>query len=127
MVVIQVDQHRRKGQSLLTSFVGTPFRDLVEAAEQPLEMIRNQFPVLPRQVIDGVVDRAERARTALVIEVAAEALRTACRAGANVLREFALLALEFRYHRCPPAKSLNCSAASLTTGAPASNINDPFD
>src|SRR5712671_6146340 len=119
MVVVDVDQHGRQGQSLLTSFVWALFRDLVEAAEQPLEMIRNQFPVLPRQMIEGVVDRAERARSAFLIEVAAETLRSACGTRANVIRQFALLALECRYHRFPPAKRLNCSArrvSSLTCG-----------
>ena len=129
MVIVQMDQHRRERQSLLTSFVRAAFRDLVETAEQPLEMIRNQLPVLPRQMIDGVVDRAERARSALLIEVTAEALRTACGTRANVVRQFALFGLEFRYHRCPPAKRLNCSAppvASLTRGLAAFNIDDPF-
>ena len=84
------------------------FRDLVETAEQPLEVIRNQLPVFTRQMVKGVVDRAERARTAFLVEITAETLRSACGAGANVLREFALLALEFPYLRCPPAKKINC-------------------
>src|SRR5690349_4516305 len=94
-----MDQHGRERQPLRTLFMRAAFRDLVETAEQPLEMIRNQLPVLPRQMVDRVVDRAERARPALLIEVTAEALRTARRTGANVFRQFALLALEFRYHR----------------------------
>src|SRR6476619_5694854 len=102
MVVIEMDQHRRERQSLNTCFVRAAFRDLIETAEQPLEMIRNQLPVLPRQMIDGVVNRAQRARSALLIEVTAEALGTACRTRANIIGQFALLALEFRYHRCPP-------------------------
>src|SRR5438067_2306373 len=106
MVVVQVDQHRRERQSFLTSFVRAAFRDLVETAEQPLEMIRNQLPVLPRQMINGVVDRAERARSALLIEVAAEALRTACRTRANVSRQLALFALEFGYHRLPSGEEV---------------------
>src|SRR5258705_10141875 len=121
MVIVQMNQHRRQRQSLLTSFVRAAFRDLVETAEQPLEMIRNQLPVLPRQMVKGVVDRAERARPALLIEVTAEALRTACGTRANVIRQFALFALELGYHRCPPAKRLNCSAprmGSLTAPAP---------
>src|SRR5216683_2747883 len=104
MVVVHVDQHRGERQSLLTSFVRAAFRDLVETAEQPLEMIRNQLPVLPRQMIEGVVDRAERARSPFLIEVTAEALRSACRACANVIRQFTLFALEFGYHRLPAAK-----------------------
>src|SRR4051812_48742760 len=82
-------------------------------------MIGNQLPVLPRQMIDGVVDRAERARPALLIEVTAEALRTACGTRANVFRQFALFALELGDHHCPPAKRLNCNAprvASWTCG-----------
>src|SRR5260221_7962645 len=129
VVVVDVDQHGREGQSLLTSFVRAAFRNLVETAEQPLEMIRNQLPVLPRQMIEGVVDRAERARSPLLIEITAETLRTACRTRANVLRQFALLALECRYHRFPPAKRHNCSArrvASWTCGPIACNIEDPF-
>src|SRR5450759_5257845 len=106
MVVVHVDQHRRERQPLLTSVVRAAFRDLVETAEQPLEMIRNQLPVVPRQMIEGVVDRAERARSPLVIKVTAEALRTACGTGANVVRQFALFALESRSHRCPPARRL---------------------
>src|SRR6266550_4081361 len=77
MVVIHMDQHRRERQSLLTSFMWAAFRDFVETAEQALEMIRNQLPVLPRQVVHGVVDRAQGARSALLVEVTAEALRTA--------------------------------------------------
>src|SRR6188768_551955 len=96
-----MDQHRGERQSLLTSFVRAVFRHLVEAAKQPLEMIRNQLPVLPRQMVERVVDRAERARPALLIEVTAEALRTACRTRANVIRQFALFALELGYHRLP--------------------------
>ena len=65
MVIIQMDQHRRERQSFLTSVVRAAFRDLVEAAEEPLEMIRNQLPVLPRQTVEGVVDRAARARPPL--------------------------------------------------------------
>src|SRR3954471_11381065 len=108
MIVIQVDEHGRKRQSLLTSFVGTPFRDLVETAKQPLEMVRNQLPVIAGQVVEGVVDRPQRARPALLIEIATEALRTACRTGTDEIRQLALLALEFRYHCCPPAKKINC-------------------
>src|SRR5438094_6171294 len=106
MVVVQVDQHRRERQSFLTSFVRAAFRDLVETAEEPLEMIRNQLPVLPRQVIEGVVDRAERARSPLLVEVTAETLWTACGTRANVVRQFALFALEFGYHRLPPGEEV---------------------
>src|SRR5450759_1855842 len=101
MVVVHVDQHRRERQPLLTSLVRAAFRDLVETAEQPFEMIRNQLPVLPRQMIEGVVDRAERARSPLLIKVTADALRNAGGTGANVVREFALFALESRYHTFP--------------------------
>src|ERR671910_1580192 len=129
MVIVQMHQHRRERQSLITSFMRAAFRDLVEAAEQPLEMIRNQLPVLPRQMVKRVVDRAERARPALLIVVTAEALRTACGTRANVFRQFALFALELGYHRCPPAKKPNCNArrvTSLTRGPFTSNIDDPF-
>src|SRR5260370_8149015 len=102
MVVVHVDQHRGERQSLLTSFVRAVFRDLVKTAEQPLEMIRNQLPVLPRQMIEGVVDRAERARSPPLIEVTAEAPRSACRACANVSPQFTFLSLDFRYHGLPP-------------------------
>src|SRR4029453_17586533 len=106
MVIVQMDQHRRQRQSLLTAFMRAAFRDLIETAEEALEMIRNQLPVLPRQMVNGVVDRPERARPALLIEITAEALRTACGTRANVIRQFALFGLELRYHRCPPAKRL---------------------
>src|SRR5262245_6679703 len=102
MVVVQMDEHGSERQPLFTTFVRAAFRDLVEAAEQPLEMIRNQLAVT-RQVIHRIVHRAERARSAFVVEIAAETLRTALGTGADVLREFLLFALEFRYHLYPPA------------------------
>src|SRR5688500_10509200 len=110
-----MDQHRRERQSLLASFVRAAFRDLVETAEEPLEMFRNQLPVLPRQMIEGVVHRAERARSTLLVEVAAETLWTACGTRANVFRQLALFALELSSHHCPPAKRLNCIAPCVTS------------
>ena len=111
MVVVQVYQHRSERQSLATSFVRAALRDLIEAPEQALEVIRNQLPVLFRQVIDGVVHRAERARSALLVEIAAEALWSTRRAGANEIRQLALFALERGYHLWPPERDSNCSAA----------------
>src|SRR3954463_3670250 len=111
MIVVQVHEHRGERQTLDTTFMRAAFRHLVEAAKQPLEMIRNQFPVLARQVIHGVVDRAERARPAFFVEVTAEALGSTRGAGANVIRQLALFSLELGYHGCPPEKDSNCSAA----------------
>jgi hypothetical protein len=108
MIVVQVDEHGSERQSLDTSLVGTPFRDLVETSKQSFEMIRNQLPVSARQVVNSVIDGAERARSTLLIEVTTETLRAAARTGADVGGQLALLALEFRYHRCPPAKKINC-------------------
>ena len=102
MIVIQVDEHGSQRQSLLTTLVRAAFRDLVETAEQPLEMIRDQLPVT-RQVVHRVVYRAKRTRSAMIVEVAAEALRTALGTGADVLGQFLLVALEFRYDLYPPA------------------------
>src|SRR5262249_35844752 len=110
VVVVQVDQHRGERQPLLTSFMRAAFRDLVEAPEEALEAVRNQLPVVFRQVIDGVVDRAERARPAFLVEIAAETLSSAHRAGANVVGQLALFTLEFGYHAWPPVKNVNCSA-----------------
>src|SRR3982751_3976933 len=106
MVIVQMDQHRRERQSFLTSFVRAAFRDLVETAEEPLETIRNQLPVLSRQMVEGVVDRAERARSPLLVEVTAETLRTTCRTRANVIRQFALFALEFGSQRLPSGEEV---------------------
>jgi len=104
MVVVDVDEHRCERQTLITSFVRAAFRDLVETAEQPLEMVRNQLPVLAREVVDGVVHRPERARSPFFVEITAETLWSPCRTGANVFGQFALFALELGYHRFPPAR-----------------------
>src|SRR5262245_32467960 len=109
--VVQVNQHRSQRQPLFTPFVRAAFRDLIETPEEALEMVRDQLPVRSRQVIDGVVDRAERARPALLVEIAAETLWSARRAGSNVLGQLALFSLELGYHACPPEeKTHNCSA-----------------
>ena len=71
MVVVQMHDHRRQRQPLVAAR-RAPLRDLVEAPEQPFEMIGDQLAVIARQVIDAVVDRAERAR-------AAPARRSSCR------------------------------------------------
>ncbi|HEX6463605.1 MAG TPA: hypothetical protein VFZ98_04105, partial [Vicinamibacterales bacterium] len=97
MIVVQMDEHGSERQSLRAPFVRTPFRDLIETAEEPLEVIGNQLAVT-RKVIHRIVHRAERARSAMVVEVAAETLRTPKRAGTDVIGQFLLFALEFRYH-----------------------------
>src|SRR5262249_3515827 len=110
VVVIQMDQHRSERQPLLTSFVRAAFRDLVETPEQSLEMIRNQLPVLLPRGIAGVVDRAQRARSALLVKITAETLGPTHRAGANIVGQLALFTLELGYHAWPPEKNVNCSA-----------------
>ena len=71
VVVVQVHDHGRQRQPLGAAG-RTPLRDLVEAPEQPLEVVRNQLAVVARQVVDAVVDRPERAGPAA-------ARRSSCR------------------------------------------------
>ena len=54
MIVIEMDEHGSERQSLFTTLVRAAFRDLVETAEQPFEMIRNQL-AMTRQVVHRVV------------------------------------------------------------------------
>ena len=54
--------------------------------------------MLAREVIYALINRAQGARPALFVEVAAEALRATARTRADVFREFALLVLEFGRH-----------------------------
>ena len=54
------------------------------------EVIGNQFAVSARQVIHTFINRAEGARPALFVEIAAEALVAACRADADEVRQFLL-------------------------------------
>src|SRR4029450_10482306 len=65
-------------------------------------MIRNQLPVLTRQVVDAGVNRAQRSRSALLVEVAAEALVAAQRSRPNELRQLFLFAVEARRHGDSP-------------------------
>src|SRR5215471_20045732 len=120
MIVVQVDEHGSERQSLRTTFMRAAFRDLVETSEQSLEMIRNQLAVT-RQVVHRIVNRAERARPAVIVEIAAETLRTALRTGADVIRQFLLFALEFSYHLYPPA------AKRLIVAHPSMINDDPAD
>src|SRR5258705_7709008 len=53
-------------------------------------------------MVDAVVDRAQRAGTTPLVEVAAEALVTVQRARANELRQLSLLPIEARRHRYSP-------------------------
>src|SRR6185295_11083514 len=71
MIVVQVDDHRGQRQPLVAAR-GALLRHLVEASEQPLEMIRDQLPFFTRQVVHTIVDGAERTGAALVVEVTAE-------------------------------------------------------
>ena len=79
VVVVQVHDHRGERQPLAAP-LRAPLGDLVQAPEQTLEMIGNQLAVIARQVIDPLVDRAEGARSALLVEVAAETLGPPARA-----------------------------------------------
>jgi hypothetical protein len=77
-------------------------------------MIWYEFPVLARQVIHTFVDRTERARSALLVEVAAKALMAALRSGADEIRQLFLLVLESCRHRESPrvsrdVRSLTCA------------------
>src|SRR3954468_14905596 len=91
----------------------TLFRHLVQAPEQPFEMIGNYFSVLARQVVHALIHRAQGARAALFVEVAAEALRSTTGALANVFREFALLALEFCRHSESPPPAVRANAIAI--------------
>ncbi len=101
VIVVEVDDHRCQRQPLLAA-LGAPFSHLVEAAEQPLQVIGYELSVLARQVIHTLVHRTERARTALLVEIAAEALRSAPRSRADELRQLFLFVLEFCRHRESP-------------------------
>src|SRR5688572_21128467 len=96
-----MDDHRGERQSLSTP-LGASLRHLVEAAEQPLEVFGYELAVLARQVIHAFVHRAERARAALLVEVAAETLRPALGTIADEVREFLLFVLESCRHRESP-------------------------
>src|SRR5215203_204750 len=98
MIVVQMHDHGGQRQTLLAS-LGTNLHHLVEAAEEALEMIGHQFSVLSRQVVHTLVDSPQRARPALLIEVAAEALVAVCRTGANEFRELPLFRLKPSRHR----------------------------
>ncbi len=74
--------------------MGTRFRHLVETPEEPFEVIGNQFAVSARQVVHTFINRAEGARPALFVEIAAEALVSACRADADEVRQFLLFLLQ---------------------------------
>ena len=91
MIVVQVHDHRGQRQPLGAALRAL-LRHLVQAPKQPFEMIGNQLAVLARQVIHAFVDRAEGARAALLVEVTAEALRTARRAGPDEFGQLSLLA-----------------------------------
>jgi len=53
-------------------------------------VVRHELAVLARKVVHAFVDRAKRARTTLLVEVAAKALRAAAGTGADELRQFLL-------------------------------------
>ena len=86
MIVVQVDDHRGQRQPLGAALRAL-FGHLVQAPEQPFEMIRNQLSVLAREVVDPLVDRAKGTGSALLVEITAKALRTAGRADADEFRE----------------------------------------
>src|SRR5688572_27183228 len=89
--------HRCQRQPLGAS-LWTYFHDLVETPEEPFEMVGHQLSVLARQMVDALVDGAERAGAALLIEIAAKALRPACGTGAYELRQLSLFRLECSRH-----------------------------
>src|SRR5262245_17539796 len=93
--------HRCQRQSLLTA-LRAPFGHFVEAAKQPLEVIGYQLAVRAGQVVHAFVYRAERARSAPVVEVTAEALMSARRTGADEFGQFLLFVLESCRHRGSP-------------------------
>src|SRR5262245_15131706 len=98
MVVVEVHDHRCKRQPLFAT-LWTALRYLVETAEEPLEVIRHQLAVPARQVIDALVNGAERARPPFLVEVTAEALVPTARARPDELGEFFLLVFESCRHR----------------------------
>src|SRR4051794_37182848 len=112
MIVVQVDDHRCQRQPFRAA-LRTLFRHLVEASKQPFEMIGNQLAMFARQAIHAFVHRAQGARAALFIEVAAEALRAAAGARADVFREFALFALEFCRHGESPPTAVRAIAIAI--------------
>src|SRR6185437_4818101 len=89
---------RGQRKPLVAIFVRAPLCHLVETPEQAFEVVRDQLAMRPRQVIHTFVDRAERARATLFVEIAAEALGSAPRACANELRELFLFGLAFSHH-----------------------------
>ena len=82
VIVVQVNDHWCQRKPLVAT-LRARLHNLIEAAKQPLEMIRDQLSMLPRKVIHAFVHRAEGTRTALFVEVTAEALMGPAGAGAR--------------------------------------------
>src|SRR5918996_879882 len=93
--------HRCQRQPLGAS-LWTYFHYLVETSEESFQVIRNQLPVMAGEMVNPFVDGTQRAGAALLVEVAAEALRPACGAGADEFRQLSLFRLEFSRHRRTP-------------------------
>src|SRR6188474_3546260 len=89
--------HRCQRQPLGAS-LWTDFHDLVETLEKPFEMVGDKLSVLAGQMVHPFVDGAERAGAALLVEVAAKALRPARGASAYELRQLSLFRLELSRH-----------------------------
>jgi hypothetical protein len=99
VIVIQMDDHRGERQSLLAfMLVWTPLGHFVQTPEQSFEVVRHELAMLARKVVHAFVYGAKRARTTLLIEVAAKTLRATAGTGADELRQLLLFALEFRWH-----------------------------
>src|SRR5918993_3464412 len=102
VIVVQVHDHRRERQPLAAP-LRTAFRDFVEAAKQPSQVLGDQLAVIWRQVVDALVYRTQGAGPAALVEVASEALVAAAGARPNEVRKLPLLIFESCGHEDLPA------------------------